>query len=96
MFGRNQQGRFEVGNRFSAGDRNPLCRQVVTLKRAFAEAVTADDMRELAERLLALTRDDDPRVCLQAADLLLTRLFGRAVSPDRPAVLFTAPGPPLI
>ena len=72
LIGRNELGRFEPGNRCSANRSS----RAAELKRAFTEAVTADDIAEIARTLVRQAIDGDT----QAAKLILDRCCGKADS----------------
>ena len=69
LIGRNELGRFEPGNRCSAGRSS----RAAELKRAFADAVTESDVTEIARSLVRLAIDGDT----QAAKLVLDRCCGK-------------------
>lgn len=74
--GRDARGRFAPGNR--AGRGNPHAIRVQKLRSAMLKAVKPDDMREITEKLVELSKSGD----LDAAELLLDRVFGRVVARD--------------
>lgn len=65
-------GKFAVGN--PGGPGNPHGGQVARLRAAMLEAVSEDDMRAVALKLVELAKGGD----LKAIDLLLTRTLGKA------------------
>lgn len=75
--GRDTKGRFVPGNRIANADNNPLCRQVYDLKRVFLSVCSPDQMEQITHKLLALCRDKDAKIALQAIDLTLSRVFGK-------------------
>jgi hypothetical protein len=78
--GRDSRGRFAKGNRGGPG--NPFARQVASLRKALLDAVSEDDMREVARALIERARSGDPA----AAKLLFQYVLGKpaeAVDPDR-------------
>jgi hypothetical protein len=74
--GRDQHGRFTKGN--PGGPGNPLAAKVSRLRSALIEAVTEDDIRQIAEMLVGLARGGD----MAATKELLLRTLGRPVEPD--------------
>lgn len=73
-------GRFAPGNR--AGTGNPFARQVAALRQALLDSVTAADVAEVAQALLARAKQGD----VAAAKLLLSYLVGKpepAPDPDK-------------
>lgn len=76
---RDAQGRFARGN--PGGTGNPFARQVAALRSALVQAVTPDDIREIAEKLLLQAKAGN----LAAIKLLLSYTLGKpgpAASPD--------------
>src|SRR5579884_4244620 len=69
--GRDSQGRFTKGN--PGGPANPFTRQIAGLRRALCNAVTEQDIQDIAQILLAKTRTGD----LLAIKLLLLYAVGR-------------------
>lgn len=67
-------GKFAAGN--PGGPGNPHAGQVARLRSAMLEAVTLDDMRAVARKLVEMALQGD----LKAVDLLLTRTLGKADS----------------
>lgn len=72
--GRGADGRFLRGN--GGGPGNPHGRRTAELRAAMLDAVSADDIRAVVGRLVAMARDGD----LAAAGMLLDRVFGKAVA----------------
>ena len=68
--GRDGRGRFASGNRFGPG--NPNAARVHELRKAFLDAFTADDVRQVVEALLREALDGN----VQAARELLQRALG--------------------
>jgi hypothetical protein len=78
--GRGPGGRFAKGNKFGRG--NPFARQVANLRQQFYDAITPDDMREVAHKLVEQAKGGDPA----AMKLFLAYALGQpgeAVDPDR-------------
>lgn len=78
--GRDAGGRFAAGN--PGGPGNPYARRVAALRSALLDAVTADDVREMARALLDQAKAGDAA----AARLLLSYTVGPpldAAHPDR-------------
>lgn len=73
--GRNERGQFVAGN--PGGPGNPYARRSAELRRGLLEAVTLQDVQEIAEKLLELAKAGD----IDAARLLLDRLLGKPVQP---------------
>lgn len=65
--GHDEQGRFTKGNTEGTG------RKVSALKRALEEAVTEDDIKDIANALKEQAKAGD----IKAAELLFNRLFGK-------------------
>jgi hypothetical protein len=77
--GRDKRGHFNLGN--PGGPGNPYARQVAALRKAMLDAVTAEDIRAVAQALLARAKEGDSA----AARLLLSYTLGRpaaAADPD--------------
>lgn len=77
--GRDEQGRFAKGN--LGGPGNPFARQMAALRQALLDAVTPEDIREIAQSLVAKAREGN----LPAARLVLAYAIGKpgpAVDPD--------------
>ena len=68
--GRDARGRFTTGNRCATG------RKVTDLRRALLEAVTLQDMADIAAGLIAAAKAGD----LQAAALLFDRVLGKPMT----------------
>jgi hypothetical protein len=82
--GRDRSGRFAPGNQFGSGG-NPFAAKVAALRAALLAAVTADDIRAIADVLLAQAKNGDKA----ATKLLFQYTLGKPqpfVSPDRLAV----------
>jgi hypothetical protein len=73
MNGRTDQGRFAPGNRAAAGRSS----RAAELRKAFAEAVSADDIAAIASGLVKAAKEG----CVQSAKIILDRCCGRP-SPD--------------
>lgn len=73
MNGRTDQGRFAPGNRAAAGRSS----RAAELRRAFSEAITPEDIRELAAAMMTAAKGGD----IAAAKIILDRCCGRP-SPD--------------
>jgi len=73
---RDAQGRFLKGN--PGGPGNPLGQHVARLRKALLEAVTPEDMKEVAAALLAAAKLGD----VAAAKELLLRCLGRPLESD--------------
>jgi hypothetical protein len=69
IIGRNERGQFGPGNQCSAGRSS----RAAELKRAFTEAVTEDDVAEIARTLVRQAIDGDTA----AAKLVLARVCGK-------------------
>jgi hypothetical protein len=72
--GRGADGRFAKGN--AGGPGNPNGRRTAELRTALLDAVTADDIRAIVGRLVAMARGGN----LAAVAMLLDRVFGRPVA----------------
>ncbi len=68
---RSSNGRFTVGN--AGGPGNPHAAQVGGLRRALLDAVTPDDVRDIAAKLVTLAKGGD----LNAMRLVLDRTVGK-------------------
>ena len=78
--GRDEKGQFSKGN--AGGPGNPFARQVGMLRSALVNAVTKQDIEEIAAMLLKQAKRGD----LQAIKLLLAYALGKpaqTVNPDR-------------
>src|SRR5205823_3604927 len=78
--GHNANGRFAPGNKGGSG--NPFARQVAALRQALLDAVSPDDLAEIAKALADKAKRGD----VAAAKVLLTYLVGKpapAPDPDR-------------
>lgn len=73
--GRDSNGRFASGNGFARG--NPHASAVAQMRSAFLRAATPERMERLANKLMQMAEGGD----LDAARLLLDRVFGRPVQP---------------
>lgn len=73
---RNAQGRFVRGN--PGGPGNPHAGRVAQLRAAIIEAVDADDIRAIIERMTKQAREGD----LTAAREVLDRTIGKASQSD--------------
>lgn len=74
--GRDSNGRFAPGN--PGGPGNPFASKVGRLRSALFEAVTEDDIRQIAERLVKMAKDGD----LAAIREVLLRTLGRPTEHD--------------
>jgi hypothetical protein len=77
---RDGQGRFAKG--WKGGPGNPFARRVAALRKTLFDAVSEDDLRAIAQKLVRRAKRGD----VAAAKLLLTYLIGRpadTVNPDR-------------
>lgn len=74
--GRDRSGRFTPGNRGGPG--NPLAGKISKLRAALVAAVTEEDIREIAQALIATAKGGDVR----AVKELLDRTIGRPVETD--------------
>jgi hypothetical protein len=77
--GRESNGRFAKGN--PGGSGNPFARQTAALRRELVESVTAEDIRQIAQRLLQQAKEGD----VPSARLLFSYAIGRpapVVDPD--------------
>lgn len=74
--GRDASGRFAKGN--PGGPGNPLAGRLSKLRAALVEAVTEDDIKQIAETLVGLAKDGD----MAATKELLLRTLGRPVEAD--------------
>jgi len=68
--GRDVRGRFGAGN--PGGPGNPLAGRVSAMRRAFADAVTDDDLQKIARALVSKAANGD----VPAAREVLNRLVG--------------------
>jgi hypothetical protein len=78
--GRDQKGRFAKG--WKGGPGNPFSRRVADLRKALFDAVSAEDVQAIAQKLANRAKKGD----VAAAKLLLSYLIGKpaaAVNPDR-------------
>jgi len=64
--GRNAKGRFEKGNSFGTG------RRVSELRKAFVEAVTPEDVREMVAAIVGRAKQGD----IRAAQIVLPYIVG--------------------
>ena len=78
---RDEHGRFVKGN--SGGPGNPFARRTAALRQAFSEAVSEDDLKTLAKRLLVQAHSGD----VAAAKLVLAYAIGKPVDPVNPDTL---------
>ena len=74
--GRDASGRFTKGN--PGGPGNPLAGRLSKLRSALVEAVTEEDIREIAEALVQAAKGGD----MAATRELLLRTLGRPVEAD--------------
>ena len=72
--GHDEKGRFTSGNTEGRG------RQVTALKRALLEAVTPEDMAEIAKAIAEKAKQGDTK----AAELLFNRLLGKPAQTKEP------------
>jgi hypothetical protein len=78
---RDEHGRFVKGN--SGGPGNPFARRTAALRQAFSEAISEDDLKTLAKRLLVQAQNGD----VAAAKLVLAYAIGKPVDPVNPDTL---------
>lgn len=71
--GRDANGRFTSGN--AGGPGNPHSRRVAEFRRVLFEAISDDDLREIAETLKHQSKSGN----LDATKILLDRLLGRPI-----------------
>lgn len=69
--GRDDRGRFTIGN--AGGPGNPHASRVAQLRSILFDAVTADDLTQIASKLAEQAKEGDPRAC----QLLLSYLLGK-------------------
>jgi hypothetical protein len=77
--GRDARGRFTKGNKGGPG--NPFARRVASLRQVLLDAVTDDDIREIAQELIVQAREGN----LVATKLLFSYVLGKpseSVNPD--------------
>lgn len=74
--GRDEQGRFTVGN--GGGPGNPHATQVGRLRSALLSAVTEEDMRDVVRALAKKAKGGD----VAAARVLFDRVLGRPIEAD--------------
>jgi len=74
--GRNEHGQFTPGNRFGVG--NPYAKRTGELRAALLDAVTPDDMRAIAGKLVALAKEGNTI----AARILFDRVLGKPLEAD--------------
>jgi hypothetical protein len=90
--GRDEHGRFTVGNQAAVGRSRPFAAQVASLRRAFFEEATAEDLAKLCRMLITKALAGD----LVAARWALLFLIGKpsdAVWPDAMAARAAAEAP---
>lgn len=80
--GHDDKGRFTSGNTEGRG------RQVTALKRALLEAVTPEDMAEIAKAIAEKAKQGDTK----AAELLFNRLLGKPAQTKEPEEPLTLDG----
>ena len=73
---RDENGRFLPGN--AGGPGNPLGQHVNLLRKALLEAVTPEDMKQIAAALVKAAKDGD----VTATKELLLRCLGRPLESD--------------
>ena len=73
---RNAAGRFVAGNRAAKG--NPHAKRVQQLRTALMEAITPDAVERIIAAMVEAAENGD----VQAAKLLLDRVFGRVTDSD--------------
>ena len=78
--GRDAGGRFTTGN--PGGPGNPIAKRTADVKQAFLEAVTADDQRPSARKLVEQAKAGDAN----AAKIVLDRVLGKVCAPADPNV----------
>lgn len=69
--GRDKRGRFGRGN--AGGPGRPASRQLMTFREAFRSAVTADDIKEAAKKLVAAARAGSLEACRELFDRTIGR-----------------------
>jgi len=74
--GRDEHGRFTAGN--AGGPGNPHAAQVGRLRSALLNAVTEDDIREVAAALVGKAKKGD----VVAARVLFDRVLGKPIEAD--------------
>ncbi|MBS3821970.1 MAG: hypothetical protein KGY81_09445 [Phycisphaerae bacterium] len=74
--GRDDKGRFAKGNQGGPG--NPYARRVAELRQALIDAIDPDDMKAIAEQLVAEARGGNIRAIREVFD----RTLGRPVEAD--------------
>ena len=79
--GRDSQGRFAAGNRGGPG--NPFARQTAAMRRAIADAVTGQDLADVAAAMLKRAKDGN----VAAAKLLFSYAAGKAAPAPDPDTL---------
>lgn len=73
--GRNSNGQFTQGHSFSAGNKGSTNEKTRELKKALLEAVSVQDMKDIASNLVAKAKGGD----IQAIKELFDRCLGRAL-----------------
>ena len=76
--GRDEKGQFTPGN--PGGPGNPFARQVAALRKALVDAVTPQDIQEVAAALIARAKEGN----VQAAKLLLSYAIGKPEQAPQP------------
>ena len=74
--GRNSNGRFAQGN--PGGPGNPHAKQIGMLRSALLEAVTPDDVKSIASKMVEMAKGGD----IPAAREVLLRVLGRPQEAD--------------
>jgi hypothetical protein len=69
--GRDDNGRFAKGN--PGGPGNPFAREVAAMRRAFMNRVSAKDLEDIADKMVALAKDGN----VPAAKLILSYRIGK-------------------
>jgi hypothetical protein len=87
--GRDERGRFSAGNQAAVGRSRPFAAQVASLRRAFFEGATAEDMTNLCQMLIKKALAGD-LVAARWALLFLIGKPGEPVWPDAIAAMEAA------
>ncbi len=82
---RDSKGRFLPGN--PGGPGNPQARNVATWRKALAEAVSADDVTQVAQRLVEAAKAGEPWAVRELLDRLLGKSAGEFFTPPEVARL---------
>ena len=68
---RDERGRFGVGNRVAVGHAAPHARRVACLRAALLDAVTPEDIREIAKALIERAKTGDRHAIRELFDRVL-------------------------